>query len=447
MEEKLIQFFNDNNIDPQDKKMVLAVSTGIDSMVMLYSFLALQKKYNFNIIVAHVNHNKREQSLIEKEFIKNFCSKEKLLCYIKDLDFSLNTENFQMAARKARYDFFLDVLKKERADYLVLAHHSNDNMETILMRIIRGSSLSGYSGMSEVSSFGEYQIIRPFLGILKKDIEKYQKENEVPYYEDSSNKESIYTRNRIRKEVIPGLLEEGDSVHLKFLEFSKTIKDASDELEKIRDQHIKEIMVVKDEYVIFMKKDFLKISLYMQTEILYEILKPYNLGKGNINELLKLINTTKSNLEVVYKKNLTFVKEYGKIYFFFKELKDDKIEVKIDEMKKYVINDTISISVTKKRGELVTNLSSLWYNSDKLPVVIRSRKPADKIKLSQGYKKVKDLLIDMKVGILKRRQILVLEDSSQEILMVFGIKKSECLKNIKESDILISLEEKNGRLY
>ncbi|HKM29856.1 MAG TPA: tRNA lysidine(34) synthetase TilS [Bacilli bacterium] len=443
MEKMLTIFLKENNINLDHEKIVLAVSTGIDSMVMLHAFMELKQQIKFDLIVAHVNHHQRKQSEQEEKFIVDYCQKNNLICYVKELDFSDNMENFQAEARKRRYVFFQEVLEKEGAKYLVLAHHGNDVMETIMMRIMRGSSLSGYGGMKTVSSLGKYIIIRPFLQVLKTDIEKYQQENNILYFEDESNSMDAYTRNRLRKEVIPALLKEESNLHVKFLEFSQTLNDASEEINKIRDDFIKQKVKAEDEGVSFAISEFNALSGYMQTEVLYELLKDYNLGKANINELLKLINSQKANIDVLYKKDLTFVKEYTKVYFYFKKLINEKVNIVVDQIKEYRLNDTITIIVTKKTADLLTNDNSLWYNSNNLPLIIRSRKPADKIKLSQGYKKVKDLLIDEKIGILRRKKILVIEDSTQEILMVWGIKKSEKLKEIKENDIVISMEGKN----
>ncbi|MDD3107401.1 MAG: tRNA lysidine(34) synthetase TilS, partial [Bacilli bacterium] len=448
MEQIVTTFLEDNNINLQGEKIVLAVSTGIDSMVLLHIFMKLAKKQNFSIIVAHVNHHKRLQSQQEEKFIRSFCLDNGLLCYIKNLDFSATSENFQAEARKRRYEFFQEILEQEKAQYLVLAHHGNDVLETIMMRLLRGSSLSGYAGMKAIIPFKNHTILRPLLTILKSDIEKYQQENQILYYEDQSNAEDIYTRNRLRKEIVPALMREDQQVHLKFLEFSQTLHDASMELNKIRDEFIEKKVSFALDGVSFHNADFKKLSLYMQAEVLYELLKSYHLGKANIVELLKLVNSKKANNEVLYKKDLTFVKEYNKIYFFFKELMNEDIYIVLDEIKKYKVNDTITINVTKKTAENITNNNCLCYNSNYFPLVVRSRKQADKIKLSQGYKKVKDLLIDEKIGILQRKKVLILEDSSQEILAVLGIKKSEILKEIKEKDIIISMEENiNGQSY
>lgn len=448
MKRRIIAFLKENNINLNGKKIVLAVSTGIDSMVMLHVFMQLIKELNFSVVVAHVNHQKRVQSQEEEEFIRKFCLDNQLICYVKRLDFSHVTENFQADARRKRYEFFQEVLEKENAEYLVLAHHGNDVLETIMMRLLRGSSLSGYAGMKAIVPFNNKTILRPFLTVLKCDIEQYQQLHHIEYYEDQSNIEDLYTRNRLRKEVIPALIKEDQNVHLKFLEFSETLEEASAEIHKIRDDFIQKKVTSDQEKVSFNILDFKKLSTYMQTEVLYELLKSYNLGKANIVELLKLINSSKANHEVLYKKDLTFVKEYNKIYFFFKELISENINIVISECKKYLVNDTIAINITKKTAENITNDNCLCYNSNNLPLVLRSRKPADKIKLSQGYKKVKDLLIDKKIGILQRKRVLILEDGSHEILAVLGIKKSEKLKEIKIKDIMISLEEKtNGQIY
>ncbi|MFA7010560.1 MAG: tRNA lysidine(34) synthetase TilS, partial [Bacilli bacterium] len=333
MEQMITTFLKENNINLNGKKIVLAVSTGIDSMVMLHAFMQLATQLKFVIVVAHVNHHKRVQSQLEEGFIKKYCRDNGLTCYIKKLDFSDVSENFQAEARKRRYKFFQEVLEKEDAPYLVLAHHGNDVLETIMMRLLRGSSLSGYAGMKAILPFYNHIIIRPFLKALKEDIEKYQQQNGIIYYEDQSNEEDLYTRNRLRKEIIPALMKEEKNVHLKFLEFSQILNDASVEINKIRDEFIYKKANLEVDGLSFDLTDFKELSLYMQTEVLYELLKNYNLGKANIVELLKLINTSKANVEVLYKKDLTFVKEYNKIYFYFKKLTSKSIYIVIDELK------------------------------------------------------------------------------------------------------------------
>ena len=230
-------FFKDNHIDLENKKLSIAVSTGIDSSVLLDMFLKLQKEINFTLIVCHVNHHKRKQSEEEENYIKKYTEEKGIKLYIKDLFFD-NNQNFQEEARNRRYEFFDEVMEKEQADYLVLAHHADDNIETILMRILRGSSLTGYAGIKEISQRKNYLVLRPLLRSSREMISLYQKENNIKYYEDESNSKTDYLRNKLRIEVIPKLKEIMPNLDEKMNEFSEKVLMGSTIVNEKRDEFI-----------------------------------------------------------------------------------------------------------------------------------------------------------------------------------------------------------------
>ncbi|HBP25612.1 MAG TPA: tRNA lysidine(34) synthetase TilS, partial [Acholeplasmatales bacterium] len=152
MKSKIIAFFEEHHLDLSKKTIVAGVSTGVDSMVLLHALLGLRGEYDLKIHVAHFNHQKREQSKEEERYIREFCARENLPCHVKKMK-ETEYDNFQAEARKQRYEFFTEVGAEVGADYLALAHHAGDNIETMLMRIMRGSNLKGYAGMEAVSEF------------------------------------------------------------------------------------------------------------------------------------------------------------------------------------------------------------------------------------------------------------------------------------------------------
>lgn len=436
---------NNLNIPLENKTIIVAVSTGVDSMVLLYSFLEMRKQYNLNLIVAHINHGKRVASTEEELFLKQFCLDNELIFEVLHLDpHQFDNDNFQKAAREKRYEFFLKLMVKYNGDYLGLAHHANDNMETILMRMIRGSSLDGYAGMRIISQYKGYTIIRPFLTKLKSDLIAYAKENNIKYFEDESNSQSMYTRNRVRKSIIPEILNESSEAYLKFYEFSSNLHQASDCINVFRDSFIKEHIEETEEYQSFKISEFNKNPQYLKLEILFEILKSYNLSKNNVLELLKIIDSPKPNIISDIKNELSVIKEYDKFMVLKEKPEIYDVDILITQEGVYHLNDTIDIIVTKKVSNLITNSNELWYNTSMLPLRVRSRRDGDKIKLSNGYKKVKDLLIDLKVGILDRQRALLLVNRDDEVLAVFGYAKSAILKASKNNNIIIKIQEKNN---
>lgn len=439
MNEYLLDFFNNNNLNIENKKLTLAVSTGVDSMALLISFMELKKVIPFEIIVCHVNHNRREQSKIEEEFIKSFSLEHNLKCYVKNLEFKEDS-NFQARARDERYQFFYEVMDQENSEILLLAHHGDDLIETILMRILRGSSLSGYSGIKSVIEYENKKVARPFLNLSKEEIIDYQNEKGFKYFEDISNSHLDYTRNKVRHLIVPALKEVENNAMNKFFEFSKNITDVSNFFMEYVKKFISEKVTVCDNEICFLLGDFLELDEYIQKEVLFEILKDEKLSLKNVLEMIKWIKSDKKNIKNEYK-GLTFLKEYDKITFSKEKKEILDIDIKIEGLGKYRVNDTISINVLEKDANDVTNLSELCYNIQRLPIHIRSRKNGDKILLSSGYKKIKDLLIDEKIGISKRNNILLAVDEEENVLMVFGVKKSRILKSINDNNIIIRVEE------
>ena len=451
MNDLLERFFHKHNLNWINKTFVIAVSTGVDSSVLLDLFLKVKDKCH--IIVAHVNHHKREQSEEEEKYIKAFCEENKIELYIKELFFE-NCQNFQAEARKLRYDFFDQIMSEVHGDYLVLAHHGDDNIETILMRLIRGSSLIGYGGIKEVfekkdnvNEENNYMIIRPLLTKSKDEIIKYQKMHNIKYYEDYSNHEKSYTRNRLRLDVIPMLKEESSDLIEKISEFSETIENAGIIVNAKRDEFINKYVLWdknKTNEIVINRSEYLKESPFMKREILFELVKKDSLSKANIDELIKIIESKKQNYKTYFKGIFDFILSYDKVLINYNhvEIKETNkdFNVEITGIGTFVINDNYQIIVSKNSSNGLCKNDELCYNSVDLPIIVRNRHNGDRIKLPNGEKKVKDILIDLKIPQVDRDNIIIIE-KDEKILSIFGIKKSTYLTNIKNCDIIIKLEK------
>ena len=162
---------------------------------------------------------------MEAQYIKKYCDQNNLMIESMIIT-EYGDDNFHNEARNIRYKFFEDVVLKYNANYLMTAHHGDDLIETILMRITRGSNLAGYSGFKKIVHMEKYDIVRPLLSYTKKQLEEYNILNNVKYYVDSSNSKDKYTRNRYRKYILPFLKEEDKNIHLKYLKFSNVLSDA-----------------------------------------------------------------------------------------------------------------------------------------------------------------------------------------------------------------------------
>ena len=209
MQHQLTAFFRRNVENFTEKKYVLAVSGGVDSMVLLNAMITLfGDDAKDRLVVAHVNYGLRAQAVDEEQLVHRFCKLHQIPIETKHWQEAEGVTASEKSLRDFRYDFFRAVTKKHEADYLVLAHHQDDQLETVLMKWSRGSTLEGLSGMKEKRYVKELNILRPFLSYEKKELYQEAKKYDVPYLEDESNESDDYTRNRYRHHVIPFLKEE-----------------------------------------------------------------------------------------------------------------------------------------------------------------------------------------------------------------------------------------------
>lgn len=451
MKDVLKQFIKRNNLSLNNKTVCVGISTGVDSSVLLHLLMTLKEELNLNIILCHVNHKKREQSELEEKYIIEFSKENNLQLELLHLQLEdIEKDNFQQAARMKRLAFFNDVMNKYNSKYLFLAHHLNDDIETSLMHIIRGSNMKGYSGMEEViiNKDNNY-ILRPLLNVLKQDIIKYSKENNIKYFEDESNNSDIYTRNRIRHNIIPLIFEENPSFINQFKEFKETIQYSYNLLIEKRNDIIQDLSTKNNNLITIDITKFNNLDNFMKVEVLFEILKQYELSKSNIKEIIKLIESKKPNITINYK-NINFCKQYNRVIISneLKENRKKEVNIKIDHIGQYEINDNLFLEVIpfseedyKKSKNMLINLDVIWYNNMMFPIFLRNRKEGDKIKINSGTKKVKDLLIDEKIPLNKRDSLLLLEKDN-EIINIFGVKKSKTLLDSENNNILITLREK-----
>ena len=158
---------DDNFLFHNNDKIVVGCSTGPDSMALVDMLLKVRDKYNLYLIVAHVNHNVRKESYEEAEFIKKYCAENGIIFESMIIE-EYGDDNFHNEARNIRYQFFDDIVHKYEANYLMTAHHGDDLIETVMMRIVRGSNLNGYSGFKSIVDMDDYKIVRPLITYTKK---------------------------------------------------------------------------------------------------------------------------------------------------------------------------------------------------------------------------------------------------------------------------------------
>jgi len=429
-----ILFLKNLNID-KNKHLVVATSGGPDSMALLH----LLNSNGYKVICAHVNHGLRVESEEEYKFVENYSKINNIIFEGMKIECYKNNKFTENEARQKRYAFFETILNKYNTDILLTAHHGDDLVETVLMRIIRGSNLSGYKGFTKITEFNNFKIIRPLIFYTKKEIEEYIKENNIPVVYDKSNESKKYTRNRIRLDVLPLLKSEEKHIHKKVLEYSEELNDINDYVNDVVKEKVNEMY--KENKLNINKFTILNkvIKIKVLESILFDIYKDKIniITKKHIEEILKVIDSYNKKIDLP--NNIIVEKEYSNLIFKEKEnnkTKNYKIiidkDLNLNELGKFeFINDT------PLKSNYVIKLNSKEIT---LPLILRNKEEKDvmQVKNLNGTKKVKKIFIDEKIPVKIRNGYPLLTDSDNKVLWIPGIKKSifDCY-NKDNYDIII----------
>ncbi len=418
----------------QNEKIVVGVSAGPDSMCLL----SMLKEETDNIICAHINHNIRKQSKKEEEYLKKYCINKNIIFETLKIK-KYTSNNFENEAREKRYEFYKKILKKYNSKYLFLAHHGDDLIETVLMKIVRGSNIEGYAGIKEISKIENYYIIRPLLKYTKEDLINYNKKHNITYFIDKSNKNIKYTRNRYRKYILPFLKKEDKNVHLKFINYSNTLLEYEN---YIKQEAIKNSKLICKNNIIDLNK-LNNYDSFMKKNILFYILNNYYDNKINIvkerhiKAIIDLIDNKKPNLTLTLPYKLIIKKEYEKLFLTNINITNTNYKIKFNN--EFTIDNFIikQIDFADEDNNYICRLNS---NSITLPLYFRNRKNGDFIELKgkNGKSKIKDIFIDNKIPTSKRNTYPLLTDANDNILWIPGIKKSKFIvKKGEKCDIIL----------
>ena len=337
LEEKLFKTITEYNLIEKGDNIVIGVSGGPDSMALLNMLINLKKdgKIDGKIIVAHVNHGIRIEAEEETKFVEEFCKKNNILCYIKKekveelaKEQKVGTEE---AGRKLRYSFFEEVAQKENANKIATAHNANDNAETVLMNIMRGSGTSGLKGI-EIKRDGKY--IRPLLKITRNEIEEYCDKNKLNPKIDKTNLENIFTRNKIRNELIPLIEREfNPSIVNSLNRLSELVEEEDLYIEKRVKIEYENVLIEeylgnnkfegKEQIILDLKKFNKQEKVIKNRLIRYTINEvlgsKQNIEKIHVQDIVKLCENNIGNKFLIPNKKIKVYVGKGKI-FFIKEM-------------------------------------------------------------------------------------------------------------------------------
>lgn len=301
-----------------DDTLILAISGGVDSMVLLD--LALWNHPKEKLIIAHFDHTLRGwESDMDREFVWDFAGKNELLCETKKLDIVSLAENekasIESTARKYRYKFLIDIAEKYRAKYILTAHHQDDRIETAIFNLIRGTKLWGIHALSKIQNIEEVidtYIFRPLAHISKKEIREYAVIHKLEYREDSTNSDTRYLRNKLRHHILP----EFECINPEYRRAISNFIDYSEELQSWIDD---EVRLFLSEGKSFLVSKFSGESPFFQREVIRYLYEQANSGtiglsEGNIEEIQRYILTA-SGWTHKQLGNLLITKQRSRIFF------------------------------------------------------------------------------------------------------------------------------------
>ncbi len=320
LEKKVLNTIQKYELIKYGDNIVVGVSGGPDSMTLLNVLCSLKETLQIHLFVAHINHQIRKEAKQDEEYVKDFCAAHQIPFFVLEKDVvqlakeqKIGTEE---AGRKVRYDFFEEICKKVNASKIATAHTANDQAETILMNLMRGSGTNGLKGM-EVKR-GKY--IRPLLEITRQEIEQYCQKQQLNPRIDQTNQENVYTRNRIRNELIPYIEKNfNPSIVISLNRLSEIVKEQEEYMEKVVEKAYLEIMLEQnEEQIVLDLKKFTSLEIVIKKRILlYTITKLFGTSQGiekiHIEDMLKLCENNIGNKYLIPNKKMKILVKNKKI--------------------------------------------------------------------------------------------------------------------------------------
>lgn len=324
LKEKVLKTIKEYNLIQTGDNIVIGVSGGPDSITLLSILQQIQSDIQFNIYVAHINHMIREEALEDQQYVEEYCKKNNLQCFVKQEKVEelakkdkIGTEE---AGRNLRYQFFNEVLEKTKSNKIATAHTANDNAETVLMNLMRGSGTTGLRG---IEALRDNKYIRPLIRCNRDEIEQYCEEKNLQPRYDKTNKENIYTRNKIRNLLIPYIQKEFNPNIIETLNrLSDISKQENIYFEKITQETYNKVLIIEetDKQIILDLKKFNNTELVIKNRIvLYTINRLFGSSSGiekiHIQDIIKLCGNNIGNKFLIPNKKVKILVKDKKIFF------------------------------------------------------------------------------------------------------------------------------------
>ncbi len=458
---KFKTYIKSKSLIEADDSILLGVSGGPDSLTMLDLFDRIRHNFNLEIVVFHLNHKFRNEAEEEAEFVAEFCSKLRIKAIIEEFDVPSLVEDEGLSPEEAARQVRFDRMKKQ-ADNLnikkiALAHNKNDLVETIFLHIFRGTGLKGLSGIDPVNEVSGFKFIHPLLNIYRQEIEDYCQYRGLKPRHDPTNEKTIYTRNKIRHDIIPYIEREiNPGLKNVMYQMSNIVREENEFLDQQADKELKEIVIKQKKFKIVLSLSGLKeISAVLRRRIIQKVI--YRLKEENVDlyyehfkavEVLIFDGTTGKKLDLP--DNIKVKRVYDRIIFqrgeFSRALNNYSLELEVPGSVELPDNRKLIAECGKKesdwqlqaRKEKICFCDAVKVN---LPLKVRNRRDGDRFCPlgMEGLKKIKDFFIDEKIPRVKRDSIPIIIDNEGKIIWIAGMRIDDRFKVTAKTENIIKL--------
>ena len=421
MFQKFQNHINSNLSFLKEKKLLLAVSGGIDSMVLVH--LCHQLKLDFS--VAHCNFQLRgNESDDDENFMKSQTEKLQIPVFIQKFDTKSIAEtqklSIQLAARKLRYDWFYKLMNENGFDYILTAHHLDDSLETFLINFTRGSGLDGLIGIPEQND----KIVRPLLIFSRNEIETFAQENNIAWREDSSNSSDKYLRNKLRHDVIPILKELNPSLLSSFENTIKNLKQSQSLVDDASKMVYEKVAFEEENQIVFNLDLLLAYQNYQA--YLFSWLSRFGFTDW---EAISDLVSAQSGKQVMSDSHV-LLKNRNTLLLFSRKENSEEVIYQIDKAQKQV-KVPLNLTFCNVSDISVQSTNTIFVDAEKLqfPLTIRKCKEGDFFQPfgMKGKKKVSKFFKDEKFSILEKNEIWLL-CSNDKIVWIIGKRQDDRFK-------------------
>lgn len=418
-----------NTLWNKEDKIAIALSGGVDSIVLFHLLVTEYKDSYKQLVVFHINHGLRQESYEEAEFVEKFVKDFDVKFYKEELNMSdIERDSHtseEMLARELRYQAFNKMAKLEGVTKLLTAHHKNDQVENILMRLLTGRSIDHSLAICEEVEMAGLTIYRPLLNSLKAELEEYARENNLHYYVDATNFDTDYTRNNIRHNIVPLLNDINSGSFDNLINFANYYQNINNNLKKAILSNKDNYIFSRDEDKISLVKDkFLELNeeemYFLLKDIITNELGILDVKQRAIFDVVSSLKKNSGNKSYDLKNNLKIISQYETLYIHKIEKKcyNDKIEIIID---KICENSVYEFYQNKFIISTDAKDSEIGFNKSELPLLITTKKEGDRVRRGEINKKLSRIFIDEKVPKKLRDTLPVIRNNKGEVLGVLGI--------------------------